>query len=64
VYKTAQNNNSSPFHESPDVDQANVMDILQEIIDQGFPVLGLEVSTGWIEIHNRQDIRLAEQELV
>ena len=45
------------------MEQANVMDILQEIIDQGFQVIGLEVSTAWIEIHNRQDIQMAEEEL-
>ena len=64
VYSAATNKGASPFHESSSINQANVMDILQEIIDQGFPVLGLEVSTGWIEIHNRQDIQLAEEELV
>ena len=39
------------------------MDILQEIIEQGYPVLGLELSTGWVEIHNREDVGTAEEEL-
>ena len=63
VYNTAKKKGASPFHESSSIDQANVVDILQEIIDQGFPVLGLELSTGWIEIHNREDVGRAEEEL-
>ena len=63
VYSTAKNEVASPFHESSSIEQANVVDILQEIIDQGFPVLGLELSTGWIEIHNREDVSKAEEEL-
>ncbi len=54
----------SPFHEAPSFQRAQITDILQEIVQRGFPVQGLEVSMGWIEIHNRQDVSLAEQELL
>ena len=63
VYENAKSQGLAPFHDSPDFENAAVVDIIQEIIDQGYPVLGLELSTGWIEIHNRQDIRKAENEL-
>lgn len=63
VYRTAKTQGASPFHESPNFGKAAIVDIFQEIMDQGFPVLGIEVSTGWIEIHNRQDILTAEEEL-
>ena len=63
VYTTAKAQGASPFQESPSFDKAAIVDIIQEIIDQGFPVLGLELSTGWMEIHNRQDINKAEGEI-
>ena len=63
VYEGAKAQGATPFHESPSFDQATIVDIIQEIIDQGFPVMGLELSTGWIEIHNRHDVRKAEEEL-
>ena len=63
VYRTAKAQGASPFHESSSFDSAAIVDIIQEIIDQGFPVLGLELSTGWIEINDRLDIQKAEEEL-
>jgi len=38
--------------------------MLQELIDKGFPVHGLEVQKGWMEIHRREDIEIAEQEMM
>jgi len=63
VYQDSMTRNSSPFHEASSFSQASFIDILQETIDQGHQVSGLEVSTGWIEIHERIDIDRAEQEL-
>lgn len=63
VYTNAKNRSVSQFHGAPSFEQAAIVDVFQEIIDKGFPVLGLELSTGWIEIHNRQDVRKAEEEL-
>ena len=64
VYHDVAQLDPSPFHEAPSFERAQITDILQEIIHRGTPVQGLEVSMGWIEIHNRQDVRLAEQELL
>ena len=63
VYQDCKEHESGPLHESPSLEQAKITDILQEIIDRGFKVQGLETSMGWIEIHNQQDIVSAEKEL-
>jgi phosphoenolpyruvate phosphomutase len=63
VYRDAQTRNPSPFHESPSFNQSGFVDIIQEIIGEGHQVSGLEVSNGWIEIHERIDVDQAEKEL-
>ena len=63
VYRDCRDQSPSPFHEAASFDQAQTTDFLQEIIDRGFTVKGLEVSMGWIEIHNRQDVKVAEEQL-
>ena len=64
VYEDAKSQRAGlPFHESASFKQATVVDVIQEIIDRGFPVLGQELSGGWIEIHNRVDVNRAEEEL-
>ncbi len=52
------------FHEAPSFAMAGVTDLLQEIMDRGFTVHGLEVFKGWIEIHSPEDIQLAEREIL
>lgn len=49
------------FHEAISFEKAGITDIIQEIIDRGFTVNGLEVYKGWIEIHNRKDKEIAEE---
>lgn len=49
------------FHESENVNRAGVTDIIQEIIDRGFTVNALKVYKGWIEIHNKEDKKNAEE---
>lgn len=63
VYSDAKSRNPSPFHEAPNADQASFVDIIQEVVNQGHQVSGLEISTGWIEIHDRIDVNRAEEEL-
>ena len=38
VYQEAKAEKEGSFHESPSFEQATIVDIIQEIIDQGFPV--------------------------
>jgi hypothetical protein len=63
VYNDTKLINPSPFHEASTFEQASFVDIIQETINQGHRVSGLEVSTGWIEIHQRIDVNRAEEEL-
>ena len=64
VYADAKSKNGAPFQESASFQKAAIVNIIQEIIDQGFPVHGLELTQGWIEIHNPQDVIKAEEELI
>jgi phosphoenolpyruvate mutase len=52
------------FHEATSFDKADMTDFIQELIDRGFTVNGLEVFKGWMEVHSPQDIQLAERELL
>ncbi len=49
----------SPFYEAPDVARADFNDLLQFVIDRGFPLHGLEVEHGWSEIHSPEDLERA-----
>ena len=51
------------FHESASFEMASITDMIQELIRRGFPVHGLGVTQGWMEIHTNQDIEIAESEL-
>ena len=62
VYDDCKNKNiKDNFHEAISFEKAGITDIIQEIIDRGFTVNGLEVYKGWIEIHNRKDKEIAEE---
>ena len=63
VYQDCQESVDEQFHEAESFDRAGVTDLLQEVIDRGFTVHGLEVYKGWMEIHNREDVEIAEQEV-
>lgn len=47
-----------PFHGAPKFELAGLAELLQEIIDQGHPVTGLELESGWHEIHSLEDYKL------
>jgi len=48
-----------PFHSAISFEKANISDLLQEIINSGFPVYCLEVNSGWLEVHSLGDYKLA-----
>lgn len=50
-----------PFHEAPSFGRACITDLLQELVDRGFPVQMLAVASGWTEIHSFDDYRRACQ---
>ncbi len=45
-----------PFYEAAGVREADLNDLLQYLIDRGFPVHGLEIEHGWSEIHSLEDL--------
>ncbi|MBW1918437.1 MAG: isocitrate lyase/phosphoenolpyruvate mutase family protein, partial [Deltaproteobacteria bacterium] len=51
--------NNRPFHEAPTFLRASFTDLLQEMIDRGFPVILMEVNSGWMEIQTFADYRQA-----
>jgi phosphoenolpyruvate mutase len=63
VYQDCQETIEGEFHEAESFDLAGVTDLIQEVIDRGFTVHGLEVYKGWMEIHNPEDVKIAEQEV-
>jgi len=50
---------NKPFHEASSPVTASLTDMLQELINQGEEVVGVEVSSGWMEIHSFNDYKLA-----
>ncbi len=43
------------FHSSPSVDRAYFTDLIQELIDQGYPVCHVDIQGGWAEIDTVED---------
>jgi hypothetical protein len=64
VYEDCRKNIKGRFHEAESFEQASDLDMFQEIIDRGFVVNALEVYKGWIEIHKKKDIEIAEKMLL
>ena len=63
VYRDCIDNERGRFHEADSMQRADITDLLQEIMDRGYAVHGIEVFKGWREVHTRQDVEIAESEL-
>lgn len=63
TYRDCLSTVDGAFHESESFAKAKMNDFLQEVIDRGFSVQGLEIYKGWMEIHNQDDINIATSEL-
>jgi choline kinase len=50
-----QNYKGRTFHTSPSVDKAYFTDLIQELIDQGYPVCHIDIQGGWAEIDTVED---------
>ncbi len=59
TYEDCLKNYKGPFQEAEDVSKISFTDLIQEMIDRGFNINFLEIHKGWLEIHNREDIELA-----
>ena len=56
-------NASGQFHEAESLQRAGVTDLLQEMIDKGYEIHGLETPKGWMGIHTPEDVKIAENEI-
>jgi len=63
IYDDCELSVKGRFHEADSFSRADVTDFIQEVIDRGLTVNGLEVFKGWMEIHASEDVSLAEREL-
>jgi phosphoenolpyruvate phosphomutase len=63
IYDDCELSVKGRFHEAESFSRADVTDFIQEVIDRGLTVNGLEVFKGWMEIHAPEDVTLAEREL-
>ena len=59
VYHDCKRNWKGQFHQAANFNQASFIDVIQEIINRGFKVNIVEVQRGWIEIHNPEDLKIA-----
>jgi len=51
------------FHTSPSVDKAYFTDLIQELIDQGYPVRHIDINGGWAEIDTVEDFDRVSRQL-
>ncbi len=58
-----QNYKARPFHRAPSVDKAYFTDMIQELIDQGYPVRHIDIHGGWAEIDTQEDFDRVSREL-
>jgi phosphoenolpyruvate phosphomutase len=63
IYDDCAHASKGRFHEAESFAMASITDFIQELIDRGFEVNGLEVFKGWMEIHYLEDVQLASREL-
>jgi phosphoenolpyruvate phosphomutase len=61
VYEDSLNRLTGRFHESDTVASAGFTDLIQEIVERGYRVRIIKTHKGWMEIHNQDDISLAEK---
>ncbi len=58
-----QNYKAKVFHQAPSLDVAYFTDMIQELIDQGYPVCHIDIRGGWAEIDTVEDYRRVSREL-
>jgi choline kinase len=58
-----QNYQARPFHRASSIDKAYFTDMIQEIIDRGYPVCHIDIHGGWAEIDTLEDFDRVSREL-
>ncbi|TET16221.1 MAG: phosphocholine cytidylyltransferase family protein [Dehalococcoidia bacterium] len=51
------------FHRAPSLDKAYFTDMIQELLDQGYPVCHVDIRGGWAEIDTMEDFDRVSREL-
>ena len=51
------------FHGAPSIDKACLVDMIQELIIQGYPVNHIDIQGGWAEIDTIEDFKRVSQQL-
>jgi len=49
------------FQDAVSIDKAYLTDILQELIDRGYPIYNVDINGGWCEIDTSQDLQIARR---
>ncbi|MDP2729883.1 MAG: phosphocholine cytidylyltransferase family protein [Dehalococcoidales bacterium] len=63
-YKWAmQNYQAKTFQRAPSLEKAYFTDMVQELIDQGYPVVHVDIHGGWAEVDTPEDFERVRQEL-
>lgn len=52
---------NAPFHEAASLENAYLTDMIQELIDRGYPVVSVNIKGGWIEIDTPGDLQKARE---
>ena len=61
--RAIQNYKAIAFHRAPSIDKAYFTDMIQELIDQGYPVCHIDIHGGWAEIDTLEDFNRVSREL-
>ncbi len=56
-HRAKKNYDNCPFHEAPSFEKGHIMDITQEMIDNGYPVNPVAIVSGWAEIDTPEDLK-------
>lgn len=60
IYRSSQlKYKGRKFHGAEAFERADIADLLQEVIDLGYPVHCIEINSGWLEIHSLDNYKLA-----
>ncbi|MDC8450356.1 MAG: isocitrate lyase/phosphoenolpyruvate mutase family protein [Nitrospira sp.] len=58
-HKAYKQHQSSPFHESASLAKASFIDMLQELIDQGYRIQAVPIFKGWMEVDSFEEYQKA-----
>lgn len=49
------------FHDAPSIEKAYLTDMIQELVDRGYPVYSVDIHGGWFEIDTDEDLQNARR---